>query len=134
MRRYVVCVASISISLAKASFFELGLVYPPSFDINKFPSGLSNIRLDTTTARTTPKISITTWMVVELCAGSTRSFFMINGKIAPKQTLLKTIIARAAVTASVSGNGVRKAAARIKPAEDKIPDRAPAIFNSRVKN
>jgi hypothetical protein len=58
--------------------------------------GPSRMARDTTTARTTPRISIITWMVVEECAGSMPNHSSIRGRMAPRQMLLKTIRARAA--------------------------------------
>ena len=73
-------------------------------------------------------------MVVEECAGSTPSHSNINGNIAPKHTLLNTIIAKADVTATASGNGVLKKIALQNPATLKIVDNATAILNSRDIN
>jgi hypothetical protein len=39
----------------------------------------------------TPKMSMRTWMVVELCAGSIPKYRMTNGKTAPIMTDKKTI-------------------------------------------
>jgi len=88
----------------------------------------------TNTVKTTPKISIITCIVVELWAGSTFILLKINGSKAPKQILVKTMIASAHVTATVSAIGVLNTVARMNPATDKIKLRAHAILNSRFRN
>jgi hypothetical protein len=47
---------------------------------------------------------------------------------------IQRTIAKDDVTAMVSARGVRKTTVRRKPAKDKIPAKAPAIFNSLVRN
>jgi hypothetical protein len=47
---------------------------------------------------------------------------------------IQRTIAKDDVTAMVSARGVRKITVRRKPAKDKIPAKAPAIFNSLVRN
>ncbi len=98
------------------------------------PKGPSRIDVLTMTVNTTPKISITTCIVVELCAGSTSSFFKNNGNIAPRHILLNTIKASADVIAMVSGRGVRKITARKNPAAERRTESAQAILNSRLRN
>ncbi len=88
----------------------------------------------TMTVSTTPRMSMITCIVVELWAGSTPILLKISGKIAPKQILVKTMIARADVTATVSAKGVLKAVARMNPANDRMILRAHAILNSRFRN
>jgi hypothetical protein len=56
------------------------------------------------------------------------------GKTAPKQTLLKTIIPRAVVTAIDSTKPVRNTMDRMKPAILKITDKDAAILISRFRN
>lgn len=107
---------------------------PPNLFTIRTPKGLSKIRPEIATAKSTPKISITTWIVVELCAGSTPILCSINGSTAPRQILLKTINIKLAVTAIVSGKGVRNAAARRNPAKLRMELNATAIFTSRLKN
>jgi hypothetical protein len=56
------------------------------------------------------------------------------GKIAPKHILLKTIMAKAEVTAIASGKAVLKKMALQNPATLKIIDKAAAIFTSLIRN
>ena len=48
-------------------------------------------KLLTPTVMVTPNISINTWMVVELCAGSIPTNRIASGKVAPKITETNTI-------------------------------------------
>ena len=61
-------------------------------------------------------MSITTCMLVELCAGSTPRFLRSRGNVDPKITLKKTIENKERVMAIVSGRGTLKSMARTKPA------------------
>ena len=107
---------------------------PVSFPIIVWPNTVSKIVVLTNTVKTTPKISMITCIVVELWAGSTFILLKINGSKAPKQILVKTMIASAHVTATVSAIGVWNTVARMNPATDKITLRAHAILNSRFRN
>ena len=79
-------------------------------------------------------MSITTWMVVLLCAGSTPILCRPKGRTAPRQTDERTMTPSASVTATVSGSGVWNATARTKPAIEIIEDSATAMRSSRYKN
>lgn len=73
-------------------------------------------------------------IVVDEWAGSTPNRSRIMGSIAPRQTLLNTMIHNAAVTAKASGKSVLKKIARQNPAILRIIESAAAILNSLVKN
>lgn len=88
----------------------------------------------TATVIVTPKISMTTWIVVLECAGSIPKYFMKNGNKAPIQILMKTIVQREAVIASVSGKGTPKNKARPSPEAARIKLKHIAIFSSVIRN
>jgi len=101
-----------------------------SCEIKTMPSLVSSSIVLTNTVRTTPRMSITTWIMVELWAGSISSIFRKSGNTAPRQTLVKTIRANAKVTARVSANGVLNMMARRKPATERTALKAREILNS----
>ena len=87
----------------------------------------------TQTVMETPRMSMTTWIVVEEWAGSMPSFFIPRGINAPRMMLMMTIMKRLVVIARVSRKGVIKIAARIHPAVPNIRLSAVPMITSRPK-
>ena len=84
---------------------------------------MSKSMVETITVTKTPKISITTCIVVELCAGSTSQTYCKNkGNIVPNVTLVNTIQNNDVVMAIVSCMGVANNIALINPAMDSKMD------------
>mmetsp|Transcript_23515 Transcript_23515/g.55416 ORF Transcript_23515/g.55416 Transcript_23515/m.55416 type:complete len:293 (-) Transcript_23515:534-1412(-) len=88
----------------------------------------------THTVTVTPNMSMRTWMVVELWAGSSPQRYMARGRVAPMPTLLNTIMYRLVVIATVSAIGTMKTNARRKPANPNMRLRATPILASVQRN